>query len=162
TYDTTQSPGASPTSIQASAVQLFYVTNFLHDWFYDAGFNEMSGNHQTENMNRGGTGRDPLRAEAQDYNGRNNADATVPSDGSSPRIQMYIFSGPSVADLTVNEPAGIAGVKSVGLAGFGNDQFDLTGAVVLASDDGGGDLADACEPLVGNVQGMIVLAHRGT
>ncbi|MBX3192576.1 MAG: M36 family metallopeptidase [Labilithrix sp.] len=159
-YDTSQSPGATPTSTSAAAVHLFYVTNFLHDWYYDAGYDEKSGNHQTENFGRGGTGRDPLRAEAQDYGGRNNADATVPSDGASPRIQMYVFSGPSAANLTVTAPANIAGVKAVGLAGFGNDQFDVAGSVALAVDDSGD--ADACEPLATNVSGKIVLAHRGT
>jgi large repetitive protein len=160
TYDTTKSPGATNANVQAASTHLFYVTNFLHDWYYDAGFDEKSGNHQTENFGRGGQGRDPLRAEAQDYSGRNNADATVPSDGASPRIQMYIFSGPSFAELKVPFDAAGTG-KSVGLAGFGKDAFDTTGAVVVAADDQGTDSADACEPLVNNVAGKIVLVHRG-
>jgi hypothetical protein len=160
-YDTAQSPGATPTNIAAASTHLFYVTNFLHDWYYDSGFDEKSGNHQSENFGRGGVGRDPLKAEAQDYSGRNNANATVPSDGSSPRLQMYVFSGPSFAELQVLTPAPLAGSKEVGLAGFGNDQFDTSGTVVLAADDQGVDAADACEPLTNNVTGKIVLVHRG-
>jgi hypothetical protein len=160
-YDTTQSPGATPTNIAAASTHLFYVTNFLHDWYYDSGFDEKSGNHQTDNFGRGGVGHDPLKAEAQDYSGRNNANATVPSDGSSPRLQMYVFSGPSVAELEVLTPAPLAGTKDVGLAGFGNDQFDTSGTVVLAADDQGVDAADACETLTNNVTGKIVLVHRG-
>jgi large repetitive protein len=160
-YDTAQSPGATPTNIAAATTHLFYVTNFLHDWYYDAGFDEASGNHQTENYGRGGQPRDPLKVEAQDYSGRNNANATVPSDGASPRLQMYVFSGPSFAELKVLTPANLAGSRSVGLAGFGNDSFDQSGAVVLANDDQGVDPADGCEALTNNVAGKIVLVHRG-
>jgi len=161
TYDTALSPGANPTNAQASATHLFYVTNFMHDWFYDAGFDEKSGNHQTDNLGRGGIGRDALRAEAQDFSGRNNANALVPSDGAAPQIQMFVFSGASEADLTVVTPAGIAGKKSVGLAGFGDDAFDLDGTVVVGNDDQGTDALDACESLSNNVAGKIVLVHRG-
>ncbi len=160
-YDTNQSPGATPTNIAAASTHLFYVTNFLHDWYYDLGFAEKDGNHQQSNFSRGGRGNDPLHAEAQDYSGKNNANATVPADGASPRLQMYVFSGPSIAELTVLTPAKLAGQKPVGLAGFGKDQFDITGPVVLAADDQGADAADACEPLTNNVTGKIVLVHRG-
>ncbi len=162
TYDTNASPGATTASIQASTTHLFYVTNFLHDWFYDAGFDEASGNHQKNNLGRGGKARDALLTEAQDSSGRNNADATVPSDGSSPRIQMYIFAGTAEAELTVNSPASIVGKKGTGTSGgFGKDLFDTTGVVVLGVDDGGADPNDGCEAL-GVVTGKIVLLHRGT
>jgi hypothetical protein len=161
TYDTTQSPGANPTNIAASSTDLFYVTNFLHDWYYDVGFAEKDGNHQQSNFGRGGNQKDPLKAESQDYSGKNNSNATVPGDGSSPRLQMFVFSGPSVAELTVLTPAALAGQKPVGLAGFGKDQFDTTGTVVLAADDQGADVADGCEPLTKDVTGKIVLVHRG-
>jgi hypothetical protein len=160
-YDTAQSPGATPTNIAAASTHLFYVTNFLHDWYYDAGFDEKAGNHQADNFGRGGVGRDPLKAEAQDYSGRNNANATVPADGASPRLQMYVFSGPSFAELQVLTPAPLAGSKAVGLAGFGNDRFDTSGSVVLAVDDQGVDPSDACETLTNDVTGKIVLVHRG-
>lgn len=160
-YDTGQSPGANVNNVSAATTQLFYTTNFLHDWFYDAGFDEKSGNNQNDNFGRGGLGKDALRAEAQDYSGRNNANAQVPPDGQAAIIQMFIFSGPSAADLTVQPPSNAAGVKEVGLPGFGLDQFDVSGAVVLANDDQGTDAADACEDLVTNVTGKIVLVHRG-
>ncbi|MDB4934431.1 MAG: Chitinase [Labilithrix sp.] len=160
-YDTTQSPGATPTNIAGSTTHLFYVTNFLHDWYYDLGFDEKAGNHQFDNYGRGGNGHDPLKAEAQDYDGRNNANATVPADGSSPRLQMYVFSGPSFAELKVLSPSPLVGSKSVGLAGFGKDEFDTTGTVVLGVDDQGVDASDACEALTNGVSGKIVLVHRG-
>jgi MYXO-CTERM domain-containing protein len=160
-YDTTLSPGATPTSIQAATTHLFYITNFLHDWYYDFGFDEKSGNHQFDNFGRGGIGKDQLHAEAQDYSGRNNADATTPPDGESPRIQMFIFSGTSAASLVVTAPASIAGTKPVGIAGFGKDAFDLTGQVALAVDGEGADPNDGCEALTASVTGKIVFVHRG-
>lgn len=161
-YDTTKSPGTTQENVHASITHLFYVINFLHDWFYDAGFDEAAGNHQATNFGRGGDEGDPLHAEAQDYSGRNNANAAVPGDGASPVIQMFVFSGTSSAELVVNTPAPIAGTKSVGLASaFGLDEFDLTGDVVLAN-DGEGDTADGCQPIEGDLTGKIVLVHRGT
>jgi hypothetical protein len=162
-YDTATAPNASTTQLQASITQLFYVTNFLHDWYYDAGFDEASHNHQADNLGRGGKEGDPLRAEAQDFSGTNNANAQVPPDGQSPIIQMFVFSGSTNASLEVTAPSSIAGTKNVGIAsGFGEDVFDVTGAVVLASDGATPDVADACEALDADVSGKIVLAHRGT
>ncbi|HVH41378.1 MAG TPA: M36 family metallopeptidase [Labilithrix sp.] len=162
-YDTGASPKATPASIQAATAHLFYVTNFLHDWFYDAGFDEASRNHQFENFGRGGKDGDPLLAEAQDNSGRNNANALVPPDGMSPRIQMFVFSGASNASLVVGAPASIAGTKSVGIAsGFGKDVFDVSGTVVLGADGTGADPSDGCEAPESDVTGKIVLVHRGT
>lgn len=161
TYDFGVQPGATPSNVKASATQMFYLMNFLHDWYYDDGFDEKSGNHQAKNFDRGGEDNDELYGEVQDSSGRNNADAMTPADGASPRIQMYLFSGPSNATLTVNAPAGVAGVKPTDIASFGKDAFDLTGSVVLADDGTPGDISDACEPLANVVTGKIVLVHRG-
>ena len=43
---------------QADIQQLFYDVNFLHDWYYDAGFDEASGNAQVNNFGRGGSAGD--------------------------------------------------------------------------------------------------------
>ncbi|AKV00662.1 Chitinase [Labilithrix luteola] len=157
-YDTTQQPLAS---VDAASTHLFYVTNFLHDWYYDSGFDEQSGNHQLHNFGRGGKENDPLLAEAQDYSGRNNANATTPADGASPRLQMFVFSGSSAASLEVAAPESVAGTKNVGIAGFGKDSFEISGSVILADDGQGTDVRDGCEPLTNDVAGKIVLVHRG-
>jgi hypothetical protein len=39
----------------------------MHDYFYDAGWNEISGNPQRDNLGRGGIGSDAIKGEAQDY-----------------------------------------------------------------------------------------------
>jgi fungalysin metallopeptidase (M36) len=95
TYDTSAQPDASSDQIQAAVTQLFYVVNWLHDWFYDAGFDEAAGNAQQDNYGRGGVGGDPLHAEAQDYGGTNNANMSTPADGASPRMQMYLWDSPT-------------------------------------------------------------------
>ena len=81
----------SPEQRQAAISTLFYATNFFHDWYYDVGFDEASGNAQTNNFGRGGVEGDVLLAEAQDYGGVNNANMFTPADGEHPRMQMYRF-----------------------------------------------------------------------
>lgn len=77
---------------QMVAVQnLFYTTNVIHDKLYRHGFTESAGNFQTNNFGNGGAGNDPVNAEAQDGGGTNNANFATPSDGSRPRMQMYIW-----------------------------------------------------------------------
>jgi hypothetical protein len=81
-------------SRNAAVANLFYWNNRLHDFFYRLGFNEAAGNFQGTNFGLGGSGGDPVNAEAQD-----NADGTPPSlcnanfstpgDGSPPRMQMF-------------------------------------------------------------------------
>ena len=49
-----------------TVASLFYVNNWLHDYYYDSGFTEQAGNAQFFNYGRGGAGGDVLRAESQD------------------------------------------------------------------------------------------------
>lgn len=164
TYDATKNPNGNDDNIKASATQLFYLANFMHDWFYDAGYNEAARNQQTNNFGRGGIARDPLRMEAQDYSGRNNADAATPADGASPRIQMYLFNGVGTSTATVKTPATLAGNLATRSAPFGPANFDVNAEVVLV-DDGGGLTSDGCEkPFVNAaaVKGKIALIDRGT
>jgi large repetitive protein len=163
TSDLLRSPASSLENIRAGITHQFYVINFMHDWFYDAGFDEKSGNPQANNYGRGGRQGDAIDLEGQDFSGRNNANAQTPSDGAAPTIQMYIFSGRSTASFSVTDPASIAGAKPVGLPGeFGSDSFDISGPVVLGVDGSGADANDACEPLRNDVTDQIVLVHRGT
>ncbi|MCY1042751.1 myxosortase-dependent M36 family metallopeptidase [Corallococcus sp. bb12-1] len=133
-FDQTKAPNASPTQIKAAVVNLFYVNNFLHDWFYDAGFDEAAGNAQSFNFGRGGVEGDPIQAQGQDFGGRNNANMSTPADGASPRMQMYVFNG--VPELSVTAPAALAGVYDSGSASFGKQVFEVTGDVVSAATNG--------------------------
>ncbi len=157
TYDTALAPNANDTQVNAAVVNLFYVNNFLHDWFYDAGFDEASGNAQALNFGRGGLEGDSLKAEAQDYGGRNNANMSTPADGSRPRMQMYIFNG--VPELKVTSPAPLAGVKDSGSAAFGAQTFAVTGELKILNPSGS---TDGCAGFPeGTFTGKIALLDRG-
>lgn len=91
-YDFTKSP-TDVTSVnqQAAIVNVFYWNNIIHDISYTYGFDEVSGNFQNDNQGRGGLGADYVIADAQDAGGTNNANFATPSDGSRPRMQMYLW-----------------------------------------------------------------------
>jgi subtilisin-like proprotein convertase family protein len=91
--------GTAPSDTQfrrGAVTQLFYVSNWYHDEMYGYGFDEAAGNFQFDNFGRGGLGGDPVRAEAQDFSGTNNATFSTPPDGFPSRMQMYVFSGPAL------------------------------------------------------------------
>ena len=90
------STAVDPRTQQAAVVtNLFYFNNIMHDFSYRLGFTETSGNFQTNNYGRGGTGNDSVRAEAQDGSGTNNANFATPPDGQRPRMQQYLFTAPN-------------------------------------------------------------------
>ncbi len=88
----TQAPSTYP---NAAVTDLFYWCNWMHDQLYALGFTEAAGNFQNNNFGRGGLGNDALQADAQDGSGTDNANMSTPSDGSPPRMQMYVFTGPT-------------------------------------------------------------------
>ena len=144
---------ASQAQAAASVVNLFYTTNWLHDWFYDAGFDEAAGNAQVDNFGRGGLGGDAMRAEALDYDGVNNANMSTPADGAPPLMQMYRFVNQGVyasaPGVTFTYPA--AGAQ------FGRLSFDLAANVVVA------EPANGCVALTNSasMSGRIALIDRG-
>jgi len=80
----------------ASVTHAFYHVNKYHDALHRFGFDEVAGNFQTDNFGRGGTGGDHVRMELQDGSGTNNANwSSTGTDGSFPRCQMYVFTGPT-------------------------------------------------------------------
>jgi extracellular elastinolytic metalloproteinase len=91
-YDHTK-PASDPQNLQNSLVGMFFHVNWLHDRWYEAGFDEGSGCAQQDNFGRGGLGGDPILAEGNDFSGKNNANMATPPEGSSPRMQMFEFTG---------------------------------------------------------------------
>jgi extracellular elastinolytic metalloproteinase len=86
-------PASDPTNLQSSLVGMFFHVNWLHDRWYEAGFDEAAGNAQRDNFGRGGIGGDPILAEGNDFSGTDNANMQTPADGASPRMQMFEFRG---------------------------------------------------------------------
>ncbi|MEO6183672.1 MAG: M36 family metallopeptidase, partial [Verrucomicrobiota bacterium] len=154
--DLTQAPG---TYTNASVVQLFYLCNWYHDKLYELGFIEAAGNFQVSNFGRGGLGNDPVQADAQDGGGFNNANFSTPPDGSSPRMQMYIFDGPTPdidgdfdAEIVFHEythglsnrrVGGGVGISTLQSAGMGEGWSDFYALCLLAEpgDDVNGNYA---------------------
>ena len=156
-------------AIAAANVNMFFIVNWLHDWWYDHGFDEAAGNAQEDNYGRGGADGDSILAQGQDASGRNNANMATPADGSSPTMQQYLFDGAITGEVRTTEPAGQP-LDFTG-AGFGPQTFDVTAAVVLADDvvgeptDGCGadaaGMAAAPAPAQASLMGNIALIDRG-
>ena len=82
----------APATYQNAAItNLYYWNNIIHDVWYPYGFDEVSGNFQSNNYGRGGIGADYVLADAQDGGGMNNANFGTPPDGAAPRMQMYVW-----------------------------------------------------------------------
>ncbi|MGH9884708.1 MAG: M36 family metallopeptidase, partial [bacterium] len=128
TFNTSASVTASQAQQMAGIAQLFYTINWLHDFWYDAGFTEAAGNGQDRNFNRGGEDRDAILAEAQDNaNGgsRNNANMSTPADGLPPRMQVFVWDGFDDRSLFIADRK-----PATGRCVFGNKSFELTAPVV--------------------------------
>ena len=88
----------------AVVTQLFYYTNWYHDYAYDLGFTETARNFQNDNFGLGGSGGDAVEAESDaNFTGQqcdsggnpvkclNNANFNANgADGTKPRMQMYV------------------------------------------------------------------------
>ncbi|MEW5737618.1 MAG: M36 family metallopeptidase [Myxococcota bacterium] len=135
-YDLAQPLQASATQRFASATHAFFVTNWLHDVFYEHGFTEAAGNAQADNKGRGGVGGDPMLVEVHDYALVDNASMTTWADGESPRMQLFRFAARRPSRVTVTTPdAGVFGAPFIG----GQDAvWNVTGEVVMpVTADGG-------------------------
>jgi uncharacterized protein (TIGR03382 family) len=157
TYQTTLSPNANNEQRMGALQQLFYDVNFFHDWYYEAGFDEASGNAQQDNFGRGGNAADRLLAEGQDFSGRDNSNMTTPADGASPRMQMFIFNAHPVVDVVIAPPTDVAGTFEAAPAAFGPATFSTPGTLI------GTDPAEACSAILNaaDLTGHIALIDRG-
>ena len=136
------------------AVQnLFYLNNLLHDMLYGYGFTESAGNFQEDNFGKGGLGSDSVNAEAQDGGDTDNANFATPSDGSNPRMQMYLWNSNPDSQVVVNGSSYLAFDAT-----FGPDTTTagVTGALSATTPQNG------CSRLSENLTGKIAVIDRGT
>jgi len=160
----------STTYTNAATTNLFYMTNVMHDVWYQYGFDEANGNYQANNYGKGGTAGDFVYADSQDGVGTNNANFSAPVDGQSGRVQMFLWDvGPPNYSLTVNTPATIAGPYAIRDNNFipGNVPLPIapngfTTDLVLF-DDGSPDNSDACSPAINAaaISGKVCILRRG-
>ncbi|QGX41286.1 M36 family metallopeptidase [Permianibacter aggregans] len=161
TFDYSLNSSQAPTATNnqnAAMVNAFFVVNWLHDMFYNAGFRENDENAQQDNYGRGGVGGDPILIEVQDYDGRNNANMSAGFEGTSPRMQIFLWDGPSTHSVQVGNTSYVTG-----RADFGPVNFNTTGQLVLMRDNAGTSLTDGCEDLTNAAEltGKIALVDRG-
>ena len=165
----TNEPESSVNNRKAAIVNLFYMNNYLHDQFYDYGFDEKAGNAQLVNYGRGGVEGDPIMAEVQDNSGFDNANMSTPADGRSPRMQMYLWAS---KDATFGKDLGISAKTSDGVtipltsmqgASFGPGQFKAEGQAVVFTDTTA-PTRDGCTEAVtpADIAGKIAIIDRGT
>lgn len=165
-FDFPFDPNAEPAvNLEASITNLFYMNNMMHDIAYRFGFDEPAGNFQQNNYGRGGAANDAVRAEALDGGGENNANFSTPADGSSGRMQMYLWSGESGNVVRVNGPVLVQGTYYAQAASGWGAQITttpVTGDVVITDDGSGGDDATKnCNPPINDLKGKIAMIDRG-
>lgn len=155
---------ANPTANQnASITNLFYANNYIHDFAWFFGFDEVSGNFQTYNFVDSFGSDDAVRAEAFDGSGTNNANFGTPEDGFSPTMQMYLWYRNVGNLLTIFEPETLVGNYISALATFGPQDLPnpVLGDIVLYN-DGSNQPSLACNSPLNSVFGKIALIDRGT
>src|SRR6185295_19542420 len=79
-------------STSSAETALFFASNFAHDFYYDLGFDEASGNFQMDNLGRGGSGGDAVQTLAR-ADGRNNASFEPTPEGQRPTMSLFLFDG---------------------------------------------------------------------
>jgi extracellular elastinolytic metalloproteinase len=163
----------SDTYLDASITNLFYVNNKLHDLFYKFGFDENSGNFQQNQYGRISSsylnGSDALIAEAQDGSGENNANISVPRDGSSPRMQMYLWKPQLAENIYVTSPNSLIGYFSStesafepGYVALPSVSTPIQAKIVLLENIEPGNFGCIEVINVNELQGNIALIVRGT
>jgi subtilisin-like proprotein convertase family protein len=94
------SPSTKATNLNQATTQLFYFVNTFHDHLKAApiGFTHAARNFEFTDADGGGpgVGGDPVNAESDDSSGTNNANMSTGPDGTPPRMQMYLFTNPSL------------------------------------------------------------------
>jgi hypothetical protein len=143
------------------AVQnLFYLNNVIHDTLYAAGFTEEAGNFQEDNFGAKG-GSDSVDAEAQDGGGIDNANFATPPDGVNPRMQMYLWTGLGTHQVVLG--TGTSAPTFLAQGAQWGPALTTTGvtATLAVANDATPSATDACDTLVGDFQGKIVVADRG-
>lgn len=149
-------------SLNAAITNLFVWNNLVHDIFYEYGFNEQSGNFQSNNYGKGGLGGDAVHADAQDGSGTSNANFSAPADGSRGRMQMYLWpvgGAASAPPMRINAPASMVANYPSPISQFGPKKFpSITGNLVMMNDS----LGCAAATNASAIAGKIAIIYRGT
>jgi hypothetical protein len=76
-------------------LNIFYFCNYMHDFLFILGFDEVSGNFQQVNFTMTGLGGDPVRARAHSGAVNGTANMATGPDGLPPLMNMGLVVGPN-------------------------------------------------------------------
>ncbi len=156
--------GLSTDNLNAAITNLFVWNNYMHDVTYHYGFDEESGNFQSNNYGRGGLGDDNVIAEAQDGSKTNNADFATPPDGSNGRMQMYLWIK-SGSTLPTNYVKLVDSTKTDSItfstSSFGLTTFDYTNLPIVLVTDQNATTSLGCT-ITQDLTGKVALIDRGS
>jgi hypothetical protein len=155
----------------ASVTNLFYMSNAMHDIWYQYGFDEASGNFQVNNYEKGGTEGDEVLADGQDGSGRNNANFGTPPDGQNPRMQMFLWDDDQLVTINGGTLEGTYAAYDANFTDTGEAGGNPTGAPLsentvtadlILMNDGSAAPSEGCvsAPIFG-MQGKIAVIRRG-
>ncbi|MFN4082251.1 MAG: M36 family metallopeptidase [Bacteroidia bacterium] len=169
TFDFFYDENARPSeNLNAAITNLFVWNNYIHDIMYLHGFDEASGNFQYKNYTGQGLGNDVVMAEAQDGSGTSNANFSSPVDGTSGRMQMYLWPVGTTSNnfLTVIYPSSLAkAYLSPQTTQFGSriGSTPITAKLILYKDTNATtSLACVLPSNANELLGNIALIDRGT
>jgi len=164
-------------SVDADVVNLFYANNFMHDFSYLVGFDEVAGNYQLNNFGNAGQGNDYVNAYALDGTminppnpAVNNAYFGPRADGITGTMGMFRWNLPAAGLFSLTSPTELEGPLPNGVAnggGWGFDEtynsFDITAELVQAFDNSIQAANNVCNDVVnaGEVNGKIAMIYRG-
>ncbi|KAH6582254.1 hypothetical protein BASA50_000951 [Batrachochytrium salamandrivorans] len=89
-FNSKEDPG-TVANIAAAAVNLFYLTNTMHDISYQYGFTEKAGNFQKDNFGKGGKGNDAVTINVLNPSKTNGAGFIIPPDGQPGVMNMHRY-----------------------------------------------------------------------
>jgi hypothetical protein len=158
------------TNSDASIVNLFYANNMLHDITYLYGFNEEAGNFQQRNYSTKGRGNDFVNASAFDgftaaEPKLNNANFSTPNDGSTPRMQMFLWTKSAGAISVTSPKEELTNFDLYGTAAFGfriptaTDKA-IEGSIAMGT-DATNNPSQVCQPIIQDLTGKIAIVYRG-
>ncbi|KAH6590708.1 hypothetical protein BASA50_009204 [Batrachochytrium salamandrivorans] len=89
-FNSQEEPGTAA-NIAATAVNLFYLANVMHDISYQYGFTEIAGNFQKSNFGKVVQGGDAVTINVLNSSNSNDAGFFTPPDGQPGVMNMYRF-----------------------------------------------------------------------
>lgn len=164
TFDFPYNPaGLNSENFNTAITNLFVWNNLIHDVMYHYGFDEESGNFQSNNYGRGGLQFDQVSAEAQDGSGKSNANFATPPDGQKPRMQMFLWpksGSPSISPYLFMKDNTRRDSTLGAISLFGAASFNIVNMPLAIVNDGT-TANTACSNVTGNYAAKAVLIYRG-